>query len=229
MRMMWQTLLFIHWPLPAESLGPLVPEALAIDTFDGTAWVGLIPFTMRGVRLSWLPPIPTMHRFHECNVRTYVTVDGRAGVYFFSLDAASRLAVWGARRFWRLNYHFSRMALRRKGDDVEYSVDRARQPPGKPVARLRCAWRAGGRRRPTAPGDLAHFLTERYMLYTVDGHGQPLRGRIWHEPWPLREAELVALDDGLVGAAGITLPDNEKPVLYHADELRVEAWPLERV
>ena len=224
-RMTWQTLLFIHWPVPAEALRPLVPEALQIDTFGAAAWVGLIPFTMPAFRTAWLPPIPTMHRFHECNVRTYVTGDGRPGVYFLSLDAASRLAVWGARRWWGLNYHHARIDLRRDGDVVQYSVDRIRNRAA-PGAHLRCAWRIGAPRRRSRPGDLDYFLTERYMLYGA-GQGRPLRGRIWHEPWALREAQLLELDDTLVGAAGISVPD-EGPVLYHADRLEVGAWLPQR-
>ena len=223
--MTWASLLFIHWRVPAGMLRPLVPRALDIETFDGTPWVGLIPFTMR-FRPTGLPPIPTMHRFHECNVRTYVVHDGEPGVHFFSLDAASRLAVWGARRLWRLSYHYARMELRRDGDVVRYSVDR-HQPPGAGTrASLRCAWRAGAPRPRSAPGELAHFLTERHVLYTLDRRGRVRRGRIWHPPWSLREAELLELEDGLVPAAGITVPD-EPPVLYHADEQTVEAWGLE--
>lgn len=219
--MTWATLLFAHWPVRAAAVRPLVPPALDLDTFGGTAWVGLIPFTMPRLASTRLPWAPLS--FHECNVRTYVTCDGEPGVHFFSLDAASRVAVWTARRVWGLPYFFARMDLRRDGDVVHYTVARA----GAPAARLRCAWRAGAPRPPSRPGGLDHFLTERYVLFTVDRLGRPLRGRILHEPWPLREAEPVELDDGLVAAAGITVPD-ERPVLYHADELDVEAWPLER-
>ena len=224
MLMTWRSLLFIHWPVPAEALQPLVPEPLEIDTFDGRAWVGLIPFTMPRVRMTRLPVVPTTRRFHECNVRTYVTDRDQPGVYFFSLDATSRLAVWCARRFWHLNYRFSRIDVHQEGDVIHYAVDRA----GDPAARMRCAWRGGSTREQSKPGELAYFLTERYMLYTVNRQGRLLGGRIWHRPWPLRDAELLELDDGLVWAAGITIPD-ETPVLYHADELHVRAWPLEPV
>jgi uncharacterized protein YqjF (DUF2071 family) len=224
MRMTWLHLLFAHWPVPIESLRPLVPGALDIDAFDGRAWVGLIPFTMRGVGHTIWPWIPTMRRFHECNVRTYVSVKGIPGVYFFSLDAANRIAVWGARRFWHLNYQYSRMNLERDGDVMSYSVDRV----GNPAARLRCAWRVGPRIPRSRPGELAHFLTERYCLYAIDRAGRPLRARIWHEPWPLRQAALLELDDGLVGSAGIEVT-GEPVSLLAADEMRVEAWGLEAI
>ena len=184
MLMTWRSLLFIHWPVPAEALQPLVPEPLEIDTFDGRAWVGLIPFTMPSVRMTRLPTVPTTRRFHECNVRTYVTDRDQPGVYFFSLDAASRLAVWCARRFWHLNYCFSRIDVHQEGDVIHYAVDRA----GNPAARMRCAWRRGSTREQSKPGELAYFLTERYMLYTVNRQGRLLGGRIWHRPWPLRNA-----------------------------------------
>lgn len=222
MRMRWMSLLFAHWPVPADEIRPLIPGALEIDTFDGDAWVGLVPFTMRNVGHTLWPWVPTMRHFHECNVRTYVTCNGVPGVWFFSLDATSRLAVWGARRFWHLNYQYSRMDLQREGDVVRYSVDRA----GHPGARLRCTWRAGRPMPRSQPGELAHFLTERYSLFTIDSRGRPQRGRIWHEPWPLREAEMLEFDDGLVRAAGVAIPD-QRPVLYHVDALDMEAWDLE--
>ncbi len=221
--MTWLSLLFIHWPVAVEALRRLVPEPLELDTFDGHAWLGLIPFTMRDVRCTWLPTIPTMRHFHECNVRTYVTIDGEPGVYFVSLDAASRLAVHGARMFWNLNYFLSKMSLQRDGDVAHYSVQRRCDP----AVTMRCAWRIGEKRLQSQPGELAHFLTERYMLYTVDRHGTAMRGRIWHAPWPLRDAELLELDDSLVAATGARL-DGGTPVLYHADQLRAEAWPLQR-
>ncbi len=222
-RMAWASLLFAHWPLPAESLRRLVPAALDIDTFDGTAWVGLVPFTMPRFRVAGLP-IPGMSCFHECNLRTYVRCEGVGGVYFFSLDAASRLAVWGARKLWRLNYYLARIELRRDGPDVLYACDRVDRRG--PAARLRCAWRKGVSRPPSRAGALDHYLTERYALYTVDAAGRPLRGRIRHKPWSLHEAELLDLDETLFAAAGIERPARE-PVLYHAEWLDVEAWAVQ--
>jgi len=185
--MRWQNLAFLHWPVPVEAVRPLVPPGLEIETYGGSAFVGLLPFTMPLFRHAWLPPIPTARCFHECNVRTYVSVGGEPGVYFFSLDAASRLAVWGARRFWRLNYEHARMTMTRVDGSIEYAVDR----PGPPRARLRCRWTPGDRLPQSEPGDLAHFVTERYMLYTTDAAGRAMRSRIWHEPWQLREASVL--------------------------------------
>src|ERR1043165_455614 len=134
MRMQWRNLLFMHWPIDAKKLRPLIPESLEIDEFDGSAWVGLIPFTMRAVQPALLPAIPglsdlpALSAFHECNVRTYVRrrdrTDDHPGVWFFSLDAASRAAVWAARTFFHLPYFHARMRMERAGDEVRYSVQR---------------------------------------------------------------------------------------------------------
>lgn len=258
MRMRWRHLLFAHWPIDASALRPLVPPALEIDTLDGGAWVGLIPFTMTDVSPRLLPRVPLrgVTDFHECNVRTYVYPRGRKddpashGVWFFSLDAASRIAVWGARRFFHLPYFNARMSLQREEDVIDYSVERiplslARQRSHDPVGyareragvrerapALRCRWRALEELPPSKPGDLAHFLTERYCLYAVKRGPEGVlalhRGHIAHTPWPLRRAEVLSLEDSLVRAAGVEVDRSVAPVLYHADELDVRAWWLER-
>jgi len=165
-------------------------------------------------------------------VRTYVTPKSSPsdeppmpGVWFFSLDAASRAAVWGASRFFHLPYSFARMSLRRDDDRIEYATRR----PHDHRAAMRCAWTAGAPLQPSPPGDLAHFLTERYCLYVVNRCGRLLRSRIWHEPWPLRQAALESLDDGLLRAAGIVVDQSTPPMLHHADLLDVKVWALERM
>lgn len=227
MRMRWLHLLFIHWPVPAESLRPLIPEGLEIDTFDGRAWVGLIPFTMRDVSPVILPRLPWrgVTDFNECNVRTYVFPRGRPelrGVWFFSLDAASRWGVWAARRFWRLNYIHAEVDVQPNGDTVRQRVKRRGSAP----VEMRAAWRLGAPLPPSKPGELAHFLTERYCLYSCRDGGPICRGCIWHEPWPLRQADLLELDDQLVKAAGIELDQSTQPVVFAADALRVKAWRI---
>src|SRR5260370_1134283 len=117
-------LLFMHWPINAELLRPLIPSQLAIDTFDGSAWIGEIPFTMWGIRVSFLPPIPGTSSFHELNVRTYVHLNGVPGVWFFSLDAANGLAVWAARTFYHLSYFHADITLTPEGNTIEYSSRR---------------------------------------------------------------------------------------------------------
>lgn len=242
--MQWRNLLFIHWPVPAEMLRPLIPAELEIDEFDGTAWIGLVPFTMRAVQPAFVPDIPglsdipTLSAFHECNVRTYVYPRGNresCGVCFFSLDAASRPAVWAARKFFHLPYCFARINLQRSGDEISYAVERLHSSSFEggakrviPAATMHCRWRVGSSLPQSQPGELSHFLTERYCLFSVDAHGKMHRTRIWHRPWPLRTAQLISLQDSLCRAAGIEVNQSHSPLLHHADILDVRAWPLER-
>lgn len=232
MRMQWLHLLFMHWRVPAEALRPLIPPQLEIDTHDGSAWIGLVPFTMRDVNLaplslgSW----NGITAFHECNVRTYVRygeeseVSGGPGVWFFSLDAASRLAVCGARKFFHLPYFYSRMSLRREGDRIDYAVQRIDQPH----ASMRCTWEAGESLAASRDGDLQFFLTERYALYAADGAGRIYCGPIWHERWSLREARLLHLEDTLLAAAGVEV-EGPPATLHHADFIDTRAWTLQKV
>ncbi len=233
MRMQWRDLLFVHWPVEVATLRALVPGGLEIDTFGDTGWVGLVPFTMRGVLPHPVKPvfgigeIGAVSAFHECNVRTYVTRGGEPGVWFFSLDAASRLAVWGARRFWNLPYFNAEIELDRRGDEIDYRVartDRRGQTAGGDEPRLHCRWRAGTALPRSVPGDLTHFLTERYCLYARDRAGGIRRGAIWHEPWRLREAAVEELEDTLVTSAGITVDPAFTPLAHHADRLDVLGW-----
>ncbi len=120
MRMSWHDLLFAHAPVPVAALRAVVPAGLELDTFDGVAWLGVVPFRMTRVGPRVLPPLPGLHAFPELNVRTYVTRDGRPGVWFFSLDAANRLAVWTARRFFHLPYFHAAMTCRADGDGIEH-------------------------------------------------------------------------------------------------------------
>lgn len=187
--MRWEHLLFLHWPLDPAVLRPHIPEQLEVDTFDGRAWVGVVPFLMAATRLRWLPAMPFAHRFLECNLRTYVRNrgDGHPGVWFFSLDAESRLAVSGARLGFGLPYFFADMKYSLDGDRVSYAsrrIDR-RAPP----ATFEASWRPTTSSRPAAAGSLEHFLVERYCLYTRC-RGRLMRGDIEHQPWQLASADV---------------------------------------
>lgn len=220
MAMDWDNLLFLHWPVPAASLQPLIPAGLEIDTFEGQAYIALVPFTMPRVRHRGLPALPGMGAFHECNVRTYVRHGEEAGVWFFSLDAASRLAVWGARWRFHLPYFHADIELQREDRRSTYSVRRRRGE-----ARCRCVWEAGKQRPPAAPGSLEHFLTERYALFAADRQGRISLGRVAHQPWSLQDAELLELEDSLIAAAGVQVPDTP-PLAWHAEHLATRAWNL---
>ena len=215
----WRALSFLHWRVPAEVLRPLVPARLALDAFDDAYYVGLVPFTMRGVRPWWAPPVPGVSSFHETNVRTYVHLDGRdPGVWFFSLDAANRLAVWAARTGWSLPYHHARMTV--EGGSYA-SVRRA------DGASCRVTTRAVSEPAAAEPGTLEHFLAERYVLYAEKDRRLYL-GRVHHTPYPLQRAEVIACEETLLAAAGIARGD-EAPIAHCAAGVDVEVFALEGV
>lgn len=205
----WRDLLFLHWPVPVEVLHRLVPEPLSIDTYEGVAYVGLVPFWMIGVRPSWAPE-RLAFRFLETNVRTYTHLDGRdPSVYFFSLEAASRVAVAVARAQFGLPYFWARMGLRRDGAKIEY---RSRRIFGG-RARTCVLFEPGEPLGAAAPGSLEHFLIERYYLHVQRG-GRLWRGQVHHSAYPVQRATLLGLHDELIGAAGIPPPDGP-PLLVH--------------
>jgi hypothetical protein len=226
MKQVWHDLLFAHWPFDPDVVRSLVPEPLPLDTFEGRAWVGVVPFHITGVRPRFLPPLPVVSAFPELNVRTYVTRDGRPGVFFFSLDAGSRLAVEAARRFYYLPYVRARMAATRRGDAVSYESVRTdrRLPP----AELRVRYRPVGPVRLAAPGSLDHWLTARYCLYTLDGTGAPRRCEIDHPPWPLQPAAAEFDAITMLRPLGLSVPE-VAPLLHFSRRLPVHVWWLGRV
>src|SRR5262249_42274969 len=189
--MEWRAVAVLHWPVPAAALRPLLPPALEVDEFDGTAWIGVVPFLMCGVRLHWLPPCPGAGAFPELNVRTYVRCAGRPGIWFFSLDAGSRLAVRGARALFSLPYLDAHMRCERQDGEVR---DRgARAPRGAPPAALRARWRLPARVAPTERGTPAHWFVERYRMYVPERVGGVRSGgvrigHVAHAPWQLADA-----------------------------------------
>jgi uncharacterized protein YqjF (DUF2071 family) len=221
----WHDLLFAHWAIPAETLRPTLPTALTLDTFEDRAWLGIVPFRMSGVRLRWLPPLPGASAFPELNVRTYVVQDGKPGVYFFSLDAASPLAVAAARAWFHLPYFRARMSCVAEDGGIRYASVRTHR--GAPAAELRARYRPLTIAESAAPGTLAHWLTERYCLYSVDGRGRVWRGDIHHAPWPLQRAEAEFESNRMTRLLGLTL--SGAPLLHFARRLDVVAWPPQRV
>ena len=217
--MRWHDLLFAHWPVDAAALRTLLPAGLELETWDGAAWIGLVPFTMSNVRLRPLPPLPGSHAFAEVNVRTYVRVGGRSGIWFFSLDAASRSAVEAARLSLGLPYLHARFDVRRADEGLDYRTcrvdDRARagelairyRPTGSPDARV---------------DPFTAWLTARFSMFSQRA-GMLLRTDIVHPPWPLAPAAAEIERESLVASHGITRPHGE-PVLHFARRLDVRAW-----
>ena len=219
----WGKLLFMHWPVTVESLRPFIPERLTIDTFDGEAWLGVTPFTLWGVRLSFAPPVPYLSEFHELNVRTYVLYDGVPGVWFFSLNTNSTMTVLGARTFYFLPYFNAGIDLRQEGDTIHYELHRtdAERP-----ADFNAAWKIGKDLPEAEPGTLEFFLTERYCLYSASGESI-YRARIHHRPWPLQRATLISHRSNIIESDFLPQPTGD-PLVHYAEAVAVDVWPPEK-
>jgi uncharacterized protein len=224
--MTWRDLLFMHWPVPAEELRSLIPSALTLDTFDGSAWLGVVPFRMTGVRPHFLPAVPWLSNFPELNLRTYVTAGGKPGIWFFSLDAHNPVAVRLARATFNLPYFDAGMSCDAKDGEVRYRSVRTHKkaPPAEFAARYRPSGEPFESRR----GTLEDFLTERYCLYAADGKGSVRRGDVHHRMWPLRPAEAEVETLRMTGQIGVELPDTP-PLLHFSERLDVLAWPPRRI
>jgi hypothetical protein len=219
----WHDLLFMHWPVDVASIRQLIPAALEIETHNGSAWVGIVPFRMSGVRMRRAPALPGTSAFPELNVRTYVTLGAKSGVWFFSLDAASVLAVAMARRWFHLPYFRAQMSCSVAADgSIDYRSRRTHR--GAPAADLRLTYEPAGNAFQAQPGTLEYFLAERYCLYAFDGR-RVFRGEIDHPPWPLQRAEARIKVNTMAAASGIPIP-NEKPHLLFAHRQDVKIWPL---
>jgi uncharacterized protein YqjF (DUF2071 family) len=217
----WRDILFLHWPIPVDALRPLVPAPLTIDTFDGTAYIGLVPFRMLGVRPGWAHE-RVAFRFLETNVRTYVHLNGDPGVYFFSLEAASSIAVAVARLQFGLPYYWAHMRLRRSEGRLTYQTRRT--IGGHP--RSAVTFTPGDRLGVSRPGTLEHFLIERYVLHVERG-GRLWRGQVHHAPYVVRSATVQALRDELIGAAGLPQPSGPPALVHYVRGVDVEIFQIQ--
>jgi uncharacterized protein YqjF (DUF2071 family) len=206
----WQHLLFAHWRVPHDVLRPHVPPTLELEEHDGSAWLGLTPFRVIGLRLRGAPPLPLLSSFHELNCRTYVRAGDRPGIWFFSLDASSRAAVAAARRTYRLPYRHARI-------DAGDGRFRAETESG---GSFEARYHGVGVPVPTARATLEYFLTERYRLYAGDGE---IRAEIHHGPWPLQAAEAEVEQHGIA-----PVPLEGEPLCHYARRLDVVIWSPER-
>ena len=213
----WRELLFVHWSFPVDVVRALVPPSLELDPWAGRAWVGLVPFRMEATRPWWLPRALGLD-FLETNLRTYVHHRGKPGVFFFSLEASSWLAVKAARWTWSLPYFHAAMSVARDGDRVTYRSRRKRAPGAK----LDVAYDVGAALGPSEVGTLQHFLLERYHLF-VERRGRVRRGQVHHAPYPARAATIASLDQGLVEAAGLP-GDGRLETVHYSDGVEVEVF-----
>lgn len=220
----WSDLLFAHWAVPLDALRRVVPPTLEIDTYDGRAYVGVVPFRMTHVHPRGLPDVPGLSTFPELNVRTYVRHRGRPGVCFFSLDAANPVAVWAARTFFHLPYFRARMAVARSGVVVRYASHRAHR--GAPPAGFSADYWATGPVFRAAPGSLEEFLSARFRFFAADRRGRVWRAEVDHQPWPLQPAAWESRENTLTAALGIPL--DGPPLLHVAERVDVRVWPARR-
>jgi uncharacterized protein YqjF (DUF2071 family) len=221
MRQSWHDLLFAHWPVNSDRLRAHVPPGLTLDSFDGTAWIGVVPFHMTGVTARGVPALPWVSAFPELNVRTYVTAGGKPGVWFFSLDAARSLAVAAARTLFNLPYFTASMHVLVMQDAVDYDSRRKRAPDG--LAEFSAQYAPAGTPFEPVRGSLEYFLTERYCLYAMTRRGRLYRLDIHHPPWELRQAEAVFRRNTMAEAAGLSIPSSA-PLLHFAPRQDMVAW-----
>jgi uncharacterized protein YqjF (DUF2071 family) len=221
----WEHLLFAHWrTLPAAVAGKL-PPGLTLDLHDGGAWIAITPFQITRLRLRNLLAVPGTSRFPELNVRTYVTAGGKPGVWFFSLDAGSPLAVFFARRLYHLPYFSARMGCVARGDRIAYRCERGDAAPVR--AEFLAEYEPMGEPFRATAGSIEEWLTARYCLYAAD-RGELYRAEIDHEPWILRRATAEIRQNTMAQASGIELP-HERPLLHYAQPIDVHVWWPERV
>ena len=228
MRQEWHQLLFLHWEVSPEQVQARLPEGLTVDTFEGKTYLGLVPFTMRNVRPVWSPPVPWLSHFHETNVRVYVRdKSGRAGVYFFSLEAANPIAVELARGLFKLPYHWAKMTLEHDGSQIRYVTERLSHPPKPAHCRLTCSPQPGTVLAAATPSTLEHFLIERYKLFSVSGK-QLFSGRVAHPPYQFQPATISGLDQNLTHATGFPL-DTPPLLAHYSPGVKVNVFALEPV
>jgi uncharacterized protein len=218
----WDDLLFAHWRAPADALRALLPAGLDLDLYEDEAWIAVTPFRVTGLRARGLPPLPFVSSFLELNTRTYVTRDDKPGIWFFSLDASSELAVLAARYGYKLPYYRAEMDAEWRGGELDHGC-RRRDSKGQP-AEFQARYRPDGDVLDPDPRSLAYFLTERYCLYTVDD-GRLKRGEIHHPPWPLQPAT-AEIAENTMPPPGVDLADEDR-LLHFSARQDVLIWPLE--
>ncbi|HUS13897.1 MAG TPA: DUF2071 domain-containing protein [Chloroflexia bacterium] len=225
MHQTWHHVLFAHWPVALDALRRVVPPALTIDTFDGQAWLGIIAFRLSGIRLRGTPEAPLVGRFTEINVRTYVTVAGKPGVLFLSLDADNPLAIALAKPWFRLAYLGARIRFGMEGETVRFTSRRTER--AAPPAAFAATYGPAGPVCEPVPGTLEHWLTERYCYYAVH-RDRAYCCDIHHPPWPLQPATATISENTMASAHGLALRE-DGPRLHYARQMQAVIWSIERL
>ena len=213
----WRHLLFANWPVDAANVEARLPDALSVQTHDGSAWLSVVPFVNVAVRPRGFPR-RAGGRLPELNLRTYVTCDGEPGVYFFSLDAQGLAAVVGARLTHHLPYFYARITLDAEGDRVTFT-SRRRHPGARP-AQFSATYRPTGEAFEADPDSLAEFLTERHRLYTQATDGSVRHTDVDHDRWTLYPADATIRENTLFEADGFETPTTS-PVFYYSPSVDV--------
>lgn len=225
MKQTWKDLLFMHWPVARVMLEPLVPDELKIQEFDGSAWIGVVPFEMDNLAIRPFPPIPGLSAFPELNLRTYVEYDGKPGVWFLNLDASNSFAVWAARTFFNLPYYKAKMSVESLGSVIEYKSKRKNAE--SPVA-FESTFRPTTDSQIASEGSLEEWLTKRYCLYAKSANNTLYRTEIHHLPWKLQGAEATIQRNELPKPFNIKLPD-KKPHLLFSKSIEVVIWTPDKI
>lgn len=221
MRMDWDDLLFAHWSFPPEALAPRIPAGLELETFEGRAWVAVVPFRMANTRPRFIPRLPGLSDFPELNVRTYVRRRGVPGVFFFSLDAANPFAVRAARRFFHLPYMDAEMSVDRDGAAFTYASRRTHW--GEPPAEFRARYAPEGPAYKAAAGTLDDWLTARYCFYSADEDGNVFRCDVHHKPWRLQAARAEIGVNSMLAPLGLDIA-GRAPHLLFSSHIEVVGW-----
>ncbi len=225
MRQRWSRLLFAHWNLDPTLIQETLPKGLHVDTFNGEAWIGIVPFYMQRIRPVFAPALPWLSWFLELNVRTYVHDDqGNSGVWFYSLDCNQPVAVEIARRAFHLPYQHARMQAEITGETVDYHCQRK----GEPVASRYQYQPSGTALRLAEPGTLEFFLLERYLLFSTSSTGHIYTGHVHHEPYPFAEAACDVFDLEPIRQAGFKAEDSPARSLLYSPGVDVTVFPLQR-
>jgi uncharacterized protein YqjF (DUF2071 family) len=220
----WEHLLFAHWPVPAETLQRFVPLPLKVDTFDGVAWIGVIPFEMSEIRLRFLPVIPFTVPFPEINVRTYVTAGGKPAVFFLTLDASNLIALSAARWWYHLPYHQAKMTIKRTEEGIYFRSERTGA-----AQRFEGTYSPNSEPFTARQGTIEHWLTERYRFYcSCRSTHRVYGGDIYHEPWRLQAAQAVIRENTMFDAYGLGLPKDPLH-LHYARGTKARIWRCRRM
>jgi uncharacterized protein len=216
----WNNALFLHWRVPVELIKPAIPSGLQVDEISGDTYVSLVAFTMQRIRLRYLPAFPPISDFHEINLRAYVTVDNKPGIYFFSIEASKRLSAMISRMLARLPYQYSPMNVGHIGEMYRYRSENKSKG-------LHLDTEFEITQEEVAKSAIDNWLTERYCLYHDEG-SRRYRYQIHHHPWKLKKIMMNTLNMHY-RAGDLTLHDRSPDLLHYSPGVKVIAWKRELI